>query len=493
MLFSSPIFLFVFLPLFLLVYFLIGRRLRNALLLVASLFFYTWGEGKLVTIMLTSTVIDYVAGLAIERGFRGMFRWRLVRAVDASHRRRSQTAFLVLSIVANLALLGFFKYFNFGIDNLNGILSFFGWQTASLQGVWQIVLPLGISFYTFQSMSYTIDVYRGRIRANPNFIDYAAYVTMFPQLVAGPIVRYETVARELVTRLVSRSSFASGIQRFIIGLSKKMLIANQVAVPADAIFALPADALTTPLAWFGVVCYALQIYFDFSGYSDMAIGLGRMLGFTFLENFNYPYIARSIRDFWRRWHISLSTWFRDYLYIPLGGSRNGRYRTYVNLIIVFFITGLWHGASWNFVVWGLYHGFFLLLERLGFGELLERLWRPLRHGYVLLVVLISWVFFRADSLGGALSYLRAMFGGVGDGNGLYHLGLYASSVVVLAVTAGVIGSMPIIPWLRDAVGRFRRGKQAWSYAIVVALVMLMIITVMHMANDTYNPFIYFRF
>ncbi len=448
-----------------------------------------------MAVMLTSTVIDYVAGLAIERGFRGLFRWRTARVADPAHRRPRQVAWLVVSIIANLSLLGFFKYFNFGVDNLNGIFDFFGWQTVSLEGFWQIVLPLGISFYTFQSMSYTIDVFRGKIRANSNFIDYAAYVTMFPQLVAGPIVRYETVARELVSRVVTRSGFAYGIQRFIIGLGKKMLIANQVAIPADAIFALPGDALTAPLAWFGVLCYALQIYFDFSGYSDMAIGLGRMLGFHFLENFNFPYISQSIKEFWRRWHISLSTWFRDYLYIPLGGNRKGSGRTYVNLLIVFFITGLWHGASWNFIVWGLYHGFFLLIERAGFGRFLGRVWRPLRHVYVWLVVLVSWVFFRADDLGAAGQYLKAMFGFGGSPQELYHLGLFVTPVIIVAVIAGVMGSTPVMPWLRERLDRIQTSwfRLSWTTGLVLVLLVLFVVTVMHMANDTYNPFIYFRF
>ncbi|MBI5037109.1 MAG: MBOAT family protein [Candidatus Kerfeldbacteria bacterium] len=503
MLFSSPIFLFAFLPIFFIIYFsLRTQRLRNLWLLIVSLIFYTWGEGKLVMIMLLTSGIDYVAGLGIERGFRGIFRPRAARAFITTHRSRSQTVFLVLSVVSNLALLGFFKYFNFGIDNLNAIFEFFGWQTITLSGMWQIVLPLGISFYTFQSMSYTIDVYRGTVKATTSYIDFMAFVTMFPQLVAGPIVRYEVVARELIDRIVTRNGFAYGIRRFVMGLGKKMLIANLVAVPADAIFALPAEALTAPMTWFGAVCYALQIYFDFSGYSDMAIGMGRMLGFNFLENFNFPYVAKSIRDFWRRWHISLSTWFRDYLYIPLGGNKRSRGRVYFNLLFVFFVTGLWHGSSWNFIVWGLFHGVFLLLERTRFGELLGRVWWPIRQLYVLFVVLIGWVFFRAETLGEAWQFIIAMFRFGTAGQTEYHLGLFVTPVILWAFVAGIIGCTPVIPWLHGHIRRWweqsahvsgRIIQVSWTTAVFIALAGIFLLTVMHMANDTYNPFIYFRF
>lgn len=502
MLFSSPIFLFAFLPVFLLLYVLVGRRFRNLLLLAASVVFYTWGEGRLVAIMLTSTLIDYVAGLAIARGFTGAELSSGKRHADAKRRSPRQVTWLIVSIVGNLSLLGFFKYFDFGIKNLNSLLQILDSQHLPFASPWKILLPLGISFYTFQSMSYTIDIFRGRIGAISNFVDYATYVTMFPQLVAGPIVRYETVEHELIDRNMSRTDFAEGVRRFVIGLGKKMLIANQVAVPADAVFSLPPDAWTTPLAWFGVLCYTLQIYFDFSGYSDMAIGLGRMVGFHFQENFDFPYVAQSMREFWRRWHISLSTWFRDYLYFPLGGNRHGAWRTYRNLLIVFLVTGLWHGASWTFVVWGAYHGCFLLIERAGFGDRLAATWRPLQHAYVLLAVAVGWVIFRSSDLDGAWHYLRALVGfGMGDGK-LYRIELLATPVTLLAICAGAIGSLPVISWLRRHVlelwrsldGSFARVVQtSWSTMMIVSLVVVFILTIMHMANDTYNPFIYFRF
>ena len=364
-----------------------------------------------------------------------------------------------------------------------------------------IILPVGISFYTFQSMSYTIDVYRGEVKATRNFLDFACYVTMFPQLVAGPIVRYRDVALQLIDRVVTVPGFASGVRRFVIGLAKKILIANIVARAADDIFAiLPAD-LTPALAWLGIICYTLQIYFDFSGYSDMAIGLGRMFGFDFLENFNYPYISQSIQEFWRRWHISLSTWFRDYLYIPLGGSRKGNARTYFNLVTVFFLCGLWHGAAWNFVVWGLFHGLFLVLERMGLASFLKRIPMPLRHLYALSVAVVGWVFFRAESLSQAVSFLGSMFF-IHSGDPLRQpLGMYVHPELILAIAAGFIGSAPILP---RAVKKIRQkvveneSSRPWlgglfCTATVSGIIVLMIFVGMRLASGSHNPFIYFRF
>ena len=351
MVFSSPIFLFLYLPLFLVLYALVfaptrilgeGRprrfffSLSNGYILLASLLFYFWGENWLILVMLASTTIDYVSGQVIGR----------------SQRPRLRRAFLTVSIVANLSILGFFKYANFGVEACTGLAGLLGLGDGPLRGMLQVSLPLGISFYTFQSMSYTIDVYRRQVQPTRSFLDFACYVTMFPQLVAGPIVRYRDVAVELRHRIVTAGSFSYGCVRFTQGLAKKVLISNAMAVPTDRIFALSGDELSTSLAWLGVLGYALQIYFDFSGYSDMAIGLGRMLGFHFPENFNYPYISGSIQEFWRRWHISLSTWFRDYLYYPLGGDRVGSLRVYFNLVTVFFLCGLWHGADYGYVLLG---------------------------------------------------------------------------------------------------------------------------------------------
>jgi len=369
------------------------------------------------------------------------------------------------------------------------------WRSTFYTADGHIRLPLGISFFSFQALSYVIDVYRRDAPVQKNPLDLALYVALFPQLIAGPIVRYRDVAEQIVQRTISRAGFAYGVRRFVIGLGKKMLIANTVAVPADAIFALPPEQLTLGLAWLGIVCYTLQIYFDFSGYSDMAIGLAQLFGFRFPENFNYPYVARSMTEFWRRWHISLSTWFRDYVYVPLGGNRRGAGRTYLNLWIVFFLCGLWHGAAWTFVAWGLYHGSFLVLERLGAGQWLEGLWAPARHVYTMLAVMGGWVFFRAESLGQAGAYLAAM-AGFASGSGLeQHAGLHLNAVVVLALVAGTIGSAPFLPRLgqwRESIGpvNLRLLVEAGRLA---GLVLLLVASAMLMAAGTYNPFIYFRF
>lgn len=350
-------------------------------------------------------------------------------------------------------------------------------------------------------MSYTIDVYRGDVRATRNLIDFACYVTMFPQLVAGPIVRYRDIATQLVQRTVSRSTFVEGISRFILGLAKKVLVANTVAVLADAVFGMATGDLTTGLAWLGVLAYSLQIYFDFSAYSDMAIGMGKMLGFRFPENFNYPYVARSMREFWRRWHISLSTWFRDYLYIPLGGSRHGAHRTYMNLVVVFVLVGFWHGASWTFIVWGLYHGAFLVLERVGLSAIIKPR-RVLSHVYTVAVFVGGWVLFRADTFGQAMAMFKAM-AGFAEGAGVVHSVVrYVHADTIIAMTAGAVFSMPILPWLtrwwRERLARRtgpgRVALELCSAGVFAAtLGVLGLWSVAALAGGTYNPFIYFRF
>ncbi len=501
MVFSSPLFLFLYLPLFLVGYHLVflpaqlahePRRRRiftslaNAFILVASLLFYFWGETWLTLVMLSSTTIDYGAGLLLGRTKRTGWR-RLLLSV---------------SILANLSILAFFKYAHFGLENFQRVAGALGVDSASSEATLSIALPLGISFYTFQSMSYTIDIYRGQVQPTRNYFDFACYVTMFPQLVAGPIVRYRSVASQLARRSLSLDLFSSGCIRFITGLGKKVLLSNLVAVPADQVFDVPQDQLTMSLAWLGVVSYTLQIYFDFSGYSDMAIGLGRMLGFRFPENFNYPYAATSIQDFWRRWHISLSSWFRDYLYIPLGGGRVGSARVYLNLAVVFLLCGLWHGASWSFVLWGLYHGLFLIAERLGLSRGLLKLWRPLRHLYVLLTVMGGWVLFRAADLSQAGGIYQALLG-LSDPPKLYpwHPSPLTNEVAV-GLVVGALLSWPLLFWLR----RFRDRGLQWLAAAgrlpgpflfgsvkVAVLMAVLIYSCAHLASGAYNPFIYFRF
>jgi alginate O-acetyltransferase complex protein AlgI len=473
MLFSAAVFLFLFLPVLLALYFLSPRPLRNLLLLTASLLFYVWGERQYVVVLLGSITLNYTMGLWLDR-------------LQAARGRRLAVA---LAVAGNLGLLATFKYAVFLVENLNLALATLHLGAVPVP---KIHLPLGISFFTFHALSYVIDIYRGEVRALKNPITFALYISFFPQSIAGPIVRYSDLATQLVKRTVSREGFAEGVRRFIFGLSKKMLIANTLAHPADGIFSLPGDALTAGLAWLGIACYTLQIYFDFSGYSDMAIGLAKMFGFDFKENFNYPYVSRSITEFWRRWHISLSSWFRDYLYIPLGGNRRGALRTYANLLAVFFLCGLWHGASWAFVCWGLYHGGFLVLERAGLGRRLESAPAPLRHAYALLGVLVGWVFFRANSFAHAASFLTAM-AGLSPATAVEYLpAAYLGSDVVLALLAGVIASAPLVPWLR------RLPWEGWQEAAlagvsVAAQALLLLASMMMLAGGTYNPFIYFRF
>ncbi|MDH3281042.1 MAG: MBOAT family protein [Gammaproteobacteria bacterium] len=479
MVFSSTVFLYLFLPIVLLLYFAAPHRHRNLLLLMASLVFYAWGEGFYVTLMLVSIALNYVAGRAIHR-FRPHAGGKIA---------------LISALAANLGLLAVFKYANFVVDTLNSLLAPLSIGAIALN---PIHLPIGISFFTFQAMSYVVDVYRRESTPQSGFVNTALYISLFPQLIAGPIVRYHDIAAQLAKRRVTLKLFSDGVIRFTIGLGKKMLIANPLGEVADQIFAIPPSDLTASLTWLGVICYGLQIYFDFSGYSDMAIGLGRMFGFRFLINFNYPYISRSIREFWRRWHISLSRWFRDYLYVPLGGNRFGSWTTHRNLLLVFFLCGLWHGASWNFVIWGLIHGGFLVLERTdAFGGWLRRTWSPLRHAYSLFVVTVAWVFFRADDLPYALQYIGAMFG-VGTGESVdHHLGLYLNTKIVLVLGIGVLGATPILPLTikkaRHAIRRSAMAANILSAATVTTLALIMLAAAMHLAAGTHNPFIYFRF
>ena len=511
MVFSSIIFVFFFLPIALGGYYLLSvpslsdnnvlfwRRMSNLFLLFASLVFYFWGEGFLVWIIITSTSIDYICGLMISGG---LFASSIKELQPDTPRSPQQKFWLFVSIGSNLAFLCVFKYFNFGVDSYNDLMHLVGLSGMQVENVIQITLPLGISFYTFQSMSYTIDVYRGRVSATRNFIDFACYVTMFPQLVAGPIIRYSSIAKQMVSRTLEMGRFVSGVRRFILGLGKKVLIANTVALPAEQIFALQPGDLTTELAWLGAIAYTLQIYFDFSGYSDMAIGLGRMLGFEFQENFNYPYISRSVREFWRRWHISLSTWFRDYLYIPMGGNRASSHRTYFNLLVVFLLCGLWHGASWTFVVWGLYHGLFLILERIGLTRIIPGKLAVFQHIYTLLVVIFGWVIFASDSFSQAMDMVSAMVGLAADSGSTQELKFYLTRDVRIALFLGVIFSLPIFPRLAQWRKRFMSSLANWRVALaqfsfslfhMVYLPAVFFLCIMLLSAGTHNPFIYFRF
>jgi len=480
MLFSSAIFLFLYLPFFLIAYYLTPKRWQNALLFFASLMFYAWGEGPVVLVLLASALINFMAGRLVEKGHRKTGLW--------------------LSLVGSLSLLFYYKYTNFLFDSARGFAQAFMFPASENLTLAQIVLPIGISFYTFQGISYTLDIYWGRIRANRSFLDFGTYVAMFPHQIAGPIVRYADIAPELNDRRVTLSTFGVGAERFIIGLAKKILLANTFAQVADTIFNAPPSTYPTATAWLGIVAYSLQIYFDFSGYSDMAIGLGKMVGFDFKENFNYPYIARSIQDFWRRWHISLSSWFRDYVYIPLGGNRGSNLRTYRNLLIVFFVTGLWHGASWNFIIWGLYHGLFLLMERAGLAKRLERLPAIVGHVYALLVVLVGWVFFRAADLSSAVAYLQKMVGLVpASGTAAYPLSYFMNVELIGSLLLGFILATPVYHrfqtvW-RRLLTRVSTGFVQLTLEAVytLGLVGLFILAVAYLAADTYNPFIYFRF
>jgi alginate O-acetyltransferase complex protein AlgI len=485
MVFSSTIFLFLFLPLTLLVYLLVGRSVRNLILLAASLAFYAWGENIFVLLMLGSILVNYVFGLLIDR---------------AQKRGGTGRGALVCAVAANLGLLGFFKYANFIVDNLNTVLAALQLEPVTLQ---EVHLPIGISFFTFQALSYVIDLYRRDAQVQKNPINIALYISLFPQLIAGPIVRYHDIATQIALRTTSFADFGYGVRRFIIGLGKKVLLANVLGRAADYIFSLPPDRIPVTLAWLGAISYTLQIYYDFSGYSDMAIGLGRMFGFRFLENFNYPYISRSIREFWRRWHISLSSWFRDYLYFPLGGSRQGAARTYMNLVVVFFLCGLWHGASWTFVGWGLYHGIFLVLERVRPGRfLLDLMPAFVRHLYVLLVVIVGWVFFRAETMEYALGYLGAMvdFSTPPLYNSQIFLNLNTEFYLVLIIA--IIGSAPVFPRLEKWVdawvpaapsGSGRAACTVVSGAGICFFTFVFLYSVASIMGGAYNPFLYFRF
>lgn len=475
MLFSSTTFLFVFLPIVLLSYYLARGKIRNIILLIASLIFYAWGEPVYVVLMLISTLADYCFGLFAYRcniqGKHDKAKWAIVGTV-----------------VFNIGMLGFFKYTDFIIGNLN---TGFGLSLELLK----LPLPLGISFYSFQTMSYTIDIYRGEAKPQKNPLDLATYVVLFPQLIAGPIVRYQTVADQLIERKTDMDKFGDGVTRFITGLGKKVLLANTAGAIFTQLSELTSARNSVALAWICSIAFTFQIYFDFSGYSDMAIGLGKMFGFEFLENFNYPYISKSITEFWRRWHISLSTWFRDYVYIPLGGSRKGRWKTVRNVFIVWLLTGIWHGAAWNFVIWGLYFFILLMVEKIGFLKVLQKLPSWIQHLYTLLLINISWVIFAYDKLPALQNSIRNMFGA----NGLpvwntlssYYLISYGIILFILCIAS--------TPFPKKCVQVFYSKiniKMLGIFECVIEPLFLIIVFVLctaSLASDSFNPFLYFRF
>jgi alginate O-acetyltransferase complex protein AlgI len=477
MVFASPIFLLLFMPLTLAAYMLARGRGKNVVLLVASVVFYLWGEGRFLALLVASVLAN----------------WAFGRAIASSEDPRVRRRWLVAAVAVNLAALGFFKYTDFALANVNELAVAIGMAAVPLAA---IPLPLGISFFTFHAISYVVDVYKRNAEAEPRLPVFALYIMLFPQLIAGPIIRWRDIAAQLPERETRLADFAYGVRRFVLGLGKKMLIANTLGRVADAAFAVPASELNTPLAWLGLACYTLQIYFDFSGYSDMAIGLMRMFGFRILENFNYPYIAQSVREFWRRWHISLSNWFRDYLYIPLGGNRRGKLRGYVNLVIVFLLCGLWHGASWPFVLWGIWHGLFLVAERAGLERVLERV-RALRHAYALAAIVGGWVLFRCNTLAHAVGYYRALFGFATADPMLHPVEQWLDGLTVFTLIVAAIGSTPIarrIGEWRDRSALVATGSGAAVLSLdVVWLGFLFIGAAAFLAAGTYNPFIYFRF
>lgn len=457
MVFSSLIFLFRFLPIALAVYYLTPHFMKNGVLLIISLLFYAWGEPRYIFIMLISIVVDYTASNSIQ----------------ATEHLGLKRLFLFLSVMSNMGFLMVFKYMDFFIVQLNRVAFI---ELTPLE----LTLPLGISFYTFQTMSYTLDVYRGKVRAERNIIDFGAYVCLFPQLIAGPIVKYVDVQKELKNRKINLDQINEGIRYFVMGLASKVIIANNMGMLWEDVQTIGVSHVSTPMAWLGIIAYGFQIYFDFSGYSLMAIGLGKMLGFEFPKNFDYPYLSRSITDFWRRWHITLGSWFREYVYIPLGGNRKGVKRQHLNLFIVWFLTGFWHGASWNFIFWGLYFAFFLILEKQFLLKWLDR-HHFLSHAYAMLVVILGWVIFASPNLTATWQYLYKMFSFSGGQDYLYALNHYGMTFVMAILFS--------TPWIKKIYETFEHR----FITLATALMIVFLFSVSYLVDSTFNPFLYFRF
>ena len=472
MVFSSLLFLFRFLPAVLILYFIVPKRFRNLVLLLVSLIFYAWGEPKYVFLMLFSILITYLGGFMVD-----WFR--------SSGDEKKAKISMIVTVALALSLLGFFKYADFVIETVNRI----GHTDIDLL---RLSLPIGISFYTFQTISYVIDVYRGDARVQKNIISYGAYVTMFPQLIAGPIVRYSTIDEQLRTRRESAEEFAGGAERFVIGLGKKVLLANSAGALWDSIRVMDASTMPALTAWLGIAAYTFQIYFDFSAYSDMAIGLGHMFGFRFLENFNYPYQAKSVTEFWHRWHISLGTWFREYVYIPLGGNRVSRARFIRNIMIVWMLTGIWHGADWNFVLWGIYYGVLLLVEKLFLKKYLEKTPGWLQHVYTMFTVMIGWFIFTWNENESGFAYLKAMFGmggGFADRGTVYLL--YTNAILLVML---ILGSTDLPARLAGLCRARIAGRDTLTTVVrCVFLTAVFFLSTAYLVNASYNPFLYFRF
>lgn len=458
MVFSSILFIFRFLPIALLLYFITPKKYRNTTLLIISLIFYSWGEAKYFFLMAASIFVDYFVSLGIEKN---------------RENKKLSTFLLIVSMCFNLGMLGLFKYMNFFIDNINLVLG------MSIKNV-ALTLPLGISFYTFQTMSYTIDVYKGKVEAEKNIINFGAFVSLFPQLIAGPIVKYSDINKELKDRKSDANMIEEGIEQFILGVSKKVLIANNIGMLWDEVIAIGPQNISMGLAWLGVLAFSFQIYFDFSGYSSMAIGLGKILGFNFPENFNYPYISRSISEFWRRWHMTLGSWFREYVYIPLGGNRVSNKRMYFNLFVVWGLTGFWHGANYNFIMWGLMFFVLIAIEKAGFSSFLEK-HKVASHIYVIFFLLIGWTVFAIDDMTKLGQYLYTMFSFNGGTDWVYYIRNYGITLII-----AVVFSTPIISRLLPKIF-----KKKVIYEVV--LLILFTVSVAYLVDATYNPFLYFRF
>ena len=468
MLFSSVVFLFTFLPVILILYYLSPRPFKNIVVLIGSLIFYAWGEPVYIFLMIFSILFNYISGLDIARNLK-----------DKEKARKS----LLFNVAVNLCILGFFKYEGFILGSMNAVLP----VDIPYR---ELPLPIGISFYTFQILSYIIDVYRGEVKVQKSVLDFAVYVTMFPQLIAGPIVQYADIDRQLHVRKETIENFGEGTLFFIRGLSKKILLANAIGMVFDKIFIMESADVSVLTAWLGCAAYTFQIYFDFSGYSDMAIGLGKMFGFEFKRNFFYPYVAKSITEFWRRWHISLSTWFRDYVYIPLGGKRVSKGKHVRNIMVVWMLTGLWHGAAWNFVMWGLYYGILLLIEKYILAEALDKLPAVICHIYCIVLVMTGWVFFFSPTFGRAVNYLGLMFGigghGIVDKQGLYILAVNGWMWIIL-----ILGSTPVVHNVYEKM--IYGGKRTNTAVNCVVYAALFFLCVAYLVTESYNPFLYFRF
>ena len=465
MVFSEPVFMFMFLPVALLLYYAVPFRFKNAVLFLTGLLFYSWGEPVYVVIMIISTLIDYCAGRTMDK-------------FDSSKAIRKVA--LIVSVAMNLSLLGIFKYSGFFVDTVNSVF-------GNVLNNPNLPLPIGISFFTFQSMSYTIDLYRGNIKVQKSFIKFAAFVTMFPQIVAGPIVLYDDVARELESRKIDIESISSGISVFICGLCKKVLIANSVGELWTTVKAADYSSLPVATAWLGIIAFTLQIYFDFSGYSDMAIGLGRMLGFTFPKNFDYPYNSKTVSEFWRRWHMTLGGWFKSYVYFPLGGSKNGKLSTIRNLLIVWFLTGMWHGASWNFIIWGVYYGIILILEKFVFAKVIEKLPTAVTRIYTLLMVVIGWIIFEIASPAAELEFIGSMFGSSGLLFDTFTLNILHNYTITIIIAAVVATGIPL------KICKKIFSNQKLGLVQIAGEALGMTACIAYLVDATYNPFLYFNF